>query len=49
MGIKYIKYKGNGDKREKELGLYFIFIRTWYIFSVSEMMKKKFKKKERHF
>jgi hypothetical protein len=42
MGIKYIKYKGNGDKREKELGLYLLFIRTWYIFSVSEMMKKKF-------
>jgi len=42
MGIKYIKYKGNGDKREKKLGHYLLFIITWHIFSVSEMMKKKF-------
>ena len=28
MGIKYIKYKGNVDKREKELGHYLHFIRT---------------------
>jgi hypothetical protein len=42
MGIKYKKHEENGDKREKKLGHYLLFIRTWHIFSVSEMMKKKF-------
>jgi|LFRM01.1.fsa_nt_gb hypothetical protein len=42
MGIKYKKHEENGDKREKELGHYLLFIITWHLFSVSEMMKKKF-------
>lgn len=46
MGIKYIKYKGNVDKRGNKLGHYLLFIRTQHIFSVSEMMKKKFQKKK---
>jgi len=40
MGIKYIKYKGNVDKREKELGHYLLFIRTWHVFSVRKVLLK---------
>jgi len=47
MGIKHTKYREYGNKREKKLGLYLLFIRTWYVFSVSELMKQKFWKKKR--
>ena len=49
MGIKYIKYKGNVDKREKELGHYLLFIRTWRVLSVSEMIKVSFRKRKNIF
>ena len=49
MGIKYIKYKGNVDKRENRLGHYLLFIRTWHVFSVSEMIKVSFRKRKNIF
>jgi hypothetical protein len=49
MGIKYIKYKGNVDKREKKLGHYLLFIRTWRVLSVSEMIKVSFRKRKNIF
>lgn len=32
LGIKYIKDRGNGYKREEELGPYLFFISAWYVF-----------------
>ena len=49
MGIKYIKYKGNVDKREKKLGHYLLFIRTWHCLFVSEMIKVSFRKRKNFF
>ena len=42
MRIEYIKYKGNEDKREKKIGHYLRFIRTWHVFSVSKNDKVKY-------
>ncbi|HAZ36958.1 MAG TPA: hypothetical protein DEF85_06360 [Clostridiaceae bacterium] len=49
MWIKYIKNKGNVDKRENKLGHYLLFIRTWHIFSVLKMVEKKFWEKKKCF
>lgn len=39
-----MKYNSNVNKRKNKIGHYFIFTRTWRIFSVYNMISKEFKK-----
>ncbi|WP_158077012.1 hypothetical protein [Clostridium tepidum] len=41
-----MKYNSNVNKRKNKIGHYFIFTRTWRIFSVYNMISKEFKNRK---